>query len=73
MQRTIDEIVKIYDDLKDVSNVFLSTWEEHHKNPETNPDYDRDNQDGADATSNFIHDAINLDDENEESAKEEEK
>ncbi|XP_021724318.1 glutamic acid-rich protein-like [Chenopodium quinoa] len=47
--------------------------EEQHKNPETNPDYDGDNQDGADATSNFIHDDINLDDENEESEKEEEK
>ncbi|XP_021719911.1 uncharacterized protein PFB0765w-like [Chenopodium quinoa] len=73
VQRAIDEIVKIYDDLRDVSNEFLSTWEEQHKNPETNPDYDGDNQDGADATLNFIHDDINLDDENEESEKEEEK
>uniref|UniRef100_A0A803N5Q4 Ubiquitin-like protease family profile domain-containing protein n=1 Tax=Chenopodium quinoa TaxID=63459 RepID=A0A803N5Q4_CHEQI len=73
VQRAIDEIVKIYDDLRDVYNVFLSTWEEQHKNSEANPDYDGDNQEDADDTSNFVHNVIILDDENEDSEKEEEK
>uniref|UniRef100_A0A803NAX9 Ubiquitin-like protease family profile domain-containing protein n=1 Tax=Chenopodium quinoa TaxID=63459 RepID=A0A803NAX9_CHEQI len=45
----------------------------HHKNPEANPNYDGDNQEDADDTSNFVHNAIYLDDENEHSEKEEEK
>ncbi|XP_021715169.1 glutamic acid-rich protein-like [Chenopodium quinoa] len=38
IQRAPDEVVKIYDDLKDVSNVFYSTWEEQNRkeNPEKN-------------------------------------
>ena len=28
VQRAMDEIVRLYDDLRDVSSVILSTWEE---------------------------------------------
>uniref|UniRef100_A0A803N3M6 Ubiquitin-like protease family profile domain-containing protein n=1 Tax=Chenopodium quinoa TaxID=63459 RepID=A0A803N3M6_CHEQI len=36
VQRAMDEIVRLYDDLRDVSSVILSTWEEQHKT-ETDP------------------------------------
>uniref|UniRef100_A0A803MRT9 Ubiquitin-like protease family profile domain-containing protein n=1 Tax=Chenopodium quinoa TaxID=63459 RepID=A0A803MRT9_CHEQI len=36
VQRTMDEIVRLYDDLRNVSSVILSTWEEQRKT-ETNP------------------------------------
>uniref|UniRef100_A0A803M6L4 Ubiquitin-like protease family profile domain-containing protein n=1 Tax=Chenopodium quinoa TaxID=63459 RepID=A0A803M6L4_CHEQI len=36
VQRAMDEIVKLYDDLRNVSSVILSTWEEQHKT-ETDP------------------------------------
>uniref|UniRef100_A0A803LLT7 Uncharacterized protein n=1 Tax=Chenopodium quinoa TaxID=63459 RepID=A0A803LLT7_CHEQI len=68
VQRAMDEIVSLYEDLRDVSNVFLSTWEEHHKNSETDPKTNGDNQDDADDPK-----IINLDDENEDYEKEEEK
>uniref|UniRef100_A0A803MTC5 Ubiquitin-like protease family profile domain-containing protein n=1 Tax=Chenopodium quinoa TaxID=63459 RepID=A0A803MTC5_CHEQI len=36
VQRVMDEIVKLYDDLRNVSSVILSRWEEQHKT-ETDP------------------------------------
>uniref|UniRef100_A0A803MWT3 Ubiquitin-like protease family profile domain-containing protein n=1 Tax=Chenopodium quinoa TaxID=63459 RepID=A0A803MWT3_CHEQI len=55
------ETVRIYDDLRDVSNANLSTWEEQYKNSETNPKTNQ--EDVGDPKT------INLNDENEDLEK----
>uniref|UniRef100_A0A803MYR7 Ubiquitin-like protease family profile domain-containing protein n=1 Tax=Chenopodium quinoa TaxID=63459 RepID=A0A803MYR7_CHEQI len=69
VQRAMDKIVRLSDDLRDVSSVILSTWEEQHKNSETDPKTNQ--EDAVDPESE--NDNKEMDKENKEEDKKENK